>query len=147
MAVPVLATPPSLARCSAKKLQRTQKGQRNKRTTDISVLSAQCGQKVGRPLGRISSPKPTEQLGAQGHNYVTSANLDWYKTDNIDSIKSMSQRATWFIHLESNLRISEAEVCVTITKGSSKEEKGPSLLLWLRWAMSLASWYGCIQRW
>lgn len=118
-----MPTPSSLVRSSTKELQRTQRGQRNKRTTDISVLNAQCGQKVGRPLGRISSPKPTEQLEAQGHNYVTSANLDWYKTDNIDSIKSMSQRATWFIHLESNLRISEAEVCVKITKGSSKEKK------------------------
>ena len=35
----------------------------------------------------------------------------------------MSQRATWFIHLESNLGISEAEGCVNVTKGSSKEEK------------------------
>lgn len=123
MAVPVLATPSSLARCSAKKLQRTQKGQRNKRTTDVSVLNAWCGQKVGRHWGRISSPKPTEQLEAQGHNYVTSANLGWYKTGDIDSIKLMSQRATWFIHLESNLGISEAEGCVKITKGSSKGKR------------------------
>lgn len=119
MAVPVLATQSSLA----KELQRTQRAQRNKRTTDISVLSAWCGQKVARHWGRISSPKPAEQLEAQGHDYVTSANLGWYKTDDTDSIKLISPRATWLIHLESNLGIAEAEMCVKITKGSRKEEK------------------------
>lgn len=99
-----------------------------KKQKDHRYLYSKCfiwteGGKMGRHWGRISSPKPTEQLEVQGHNYVTSANLGWYETDDTGSIRLMSPRVTWLTHLESHLGISEAEMCVKIAKGSSKEEK------------------------
>lgn len=126
MAVLVLATPTlsSLAEVP----QRSFRGPRGtKKQEDHRHLGSKCfmwteGGKMGRHWGRISSPKPTEQLEVQGHNYVTSANLGCYKTDDTGSIKLMSPRVTWLTHLESHLGISEAEMCVKIAKGSSKEE-------------------------